>query len=149
MANHLLQKLLLVVDRSQSSWIASEYAVRLAEQSHSHVLALFVVDLGALECVPEIQTRSNSEKTFEKQIIAQGTQYLKRLETLAKAKRVPFETLVLHGEFHVKVLETVEKQHPNLVVLGGWERTVLKKDYSTLQRQLIADIIDCPVLIVR
>jgi nucleotide-binding universal stress UspA family protein len=37
----------------------------------------------------------------------------------------------------------------DVIVLGGWHRTVTRKDVASVQRQLILDEADCPVIVVK
>jgi hypothetical protein len=35
------------------------------------------------------------------------------------------------------------------IVLGGWKRTIARKDVASIERQHILDQADCPVVVVK
>jgi nucleotide-binding universal stress UspA family protein len=62
---------------------------------------------------------------------------------------VPIEPVLRRGRFHKTILKEARELGASAVVIGGWRRSVTRKDATSVERQLILDQADCPVIVVK
>ncbi|NOY80831.1 MAG: universal stress protein [Kiritimatiellaeota bacterium] len=146
----LLGKLLLVVDGSKASTAAAQYAVRLARQTGGEIIAVYVVDTATMDYLTQMHIFIREEREeFERDMGQTGRRYLDYVQTLGKNHGVPVRTELRKGSFHQTVLRMAREQEIDAVVLGGWRHTITRKDTTSVERQLILDEVECPVIVVK
>lgn len=146
---HLLESLLLVVDGSEPSIAAANFAVRLAGEIGSQVIAVYVVDTATMDYLLQMQIFVREEREeFEQDLQRTGTRYLEYVTTLGKKAGVAVDTVLSRGRFHTMILQEARTRHVDAIILGGWRRSVTRKDATSVERQLILDQADCPVVVI-
>lgn len=147
---HLLARLLLVVDGSEPSIAAANVAMRLSVEFGSAVTAAYIVDTATMDYLLQMHIFVDDERLeFERDLEATGRRYLDYVKTIAANQHVEVETILRKGSFHKNILELSRTLGVDAIVLGGWKRTVTRKDSASVERQLILDEADCPVLVVK
>mgnify|MGYP006279873247 CR=1 FL=1 len=150
MAANLFNKILLVVDGSEPSIAAAHYAVKLAVQSGGDITAIYVVDTATMEYLTQMNIFIQEERSeFEKELEQTGRRYLDFVRTIAGKEGLEIETLIDNGTFHQVVLQTARQLASDVIVLGGWRRSITRKDTASVERQTILDQADCPVIVVK
>ena len=150
MSDNLLGKMLLVVDGSEPSIAAANYAVGLAAQTGARVTAVSVVDTATMEYLSQMRIFIDEERSeFEQDLERTGYRYLEYVRTIGHNHGIEIESLQLKGAFHQVILQQAREMAADVIVLGGWYQTVTRKDVGSKQRQLILDEAACPVLVVK
>jgi len=150
MSENLLDNMLLVVDGSEASIAAANYAVELAAQTGSRVTAVYVVDTATMEYLTQMRIFVSEERReFEQDLERTGQRYLEYVRAIGHKHGIAVETVQLRGAFHQTILQKAMQMNAAAIVLGGWHRTVTQKDVASVQRQLILDEAECPVIVVK
>ena len=147
---NLLGSLLLVVDGSEPSMEAARFAMNLAKQVGSRVTAVYVVDTATMDYLMQMRIFVTEERNeFEADIERTGRRYLEYVATIGRKQAVETETLQIKGRFHTVILQEARALHVDAIVLGGWRRSATRKDTTSVERQLVLDLADCPVIVVK
>ena len=150
MSDNLFAKILLVVDGSEPSIAAARYAVDLAVQSGGHVVAVYVVDTATMEYLMQMRIFVRDEREeFERDLGQTGDRYLEYVRTIGRNNGIAVETVKDKGTFHQRILTVARERGVDVIVLGGWRRSVMSKDAMSVERQLVLDESDWPVIIVK
>lgn len=146
----LLERILLVVDGSEPSVVAARFAVQLGAQLGTRITAAYVVDTATMDYL--LQTRifvSEEREEFEKDLERTGQRYLDYVTTIARNHGLSIETSLIKGSIHKTILDMARNLQVDAVVVGGWRRSITRKDATSVERQLILDDADCPVIVVK
>lgn len=150
MGDNLFSKILLVVDGSEASVAAAHYAVKLAVQTGGGLTAVYVVDTATMEYLTQMKIFVQEEREeFNRELEQTGRRYLDFVKTIAGNEGLEVDTVMDSGSFHQVVLQNARQQDMDVIVLGGWHRTVTRKDTASVERQLILDQAACPVIVVK
>ena len=145
-----LGKVLVAVDNSDASFAAAQFAIAMAAENGCAVAAVYVVDTESMDYLLNLKVLVSSEKdTLQDQLEASGRHLLGRLEAKAKEAGIGIETSLEHGVFHKIILAQAKSRGANAIVVGGWHRTITRKDRPSVERQLILDESECPVIVVK
>lgn len=143
-------RLMLVVDGSNASLAASDFAVAMAAEKGCSIIAVYVVDTATMDYLVNMRLLLTTERLgFEKQLEATGHRHLERVVKMAEPMGVKIETHMTRGIFHKSILHLAREHHADAIVVGGWQRTVTRKDYPSVERQAILDEAECPVIVVK
>lgn len=145
-----VRNILLVVDSSDAAVRAARKAIELAADLGAKVDAVCVVDTGTLRqlLTGKILVAEEMEE-FEDDLAVGGRKYLRMVEELATDYDVPLETHLLKGSWSPAILAEAKRIDADLVVLGGFKYSMVKRDLVCKQKQTVIDDAPCPVLIVR
>lgn len=145
-----LKRILLVVDGSQESEEATEFALRMAARLGSDLIAAYVVDTATMDYLQQLHIFVSEERAdLEESINVKGQSYLERTKRLAQAAGVRVETTVLRGRLHHVVLHFVRENQIDALVLGGRKGLYHDKDVSTVERELLLELAALPVIVVK
>jgi nucleotide-binding universal stress UspA family protein len=147
---NLLGFCLLVVDGSQPCITAANFAVELAKQTGSRITAVYVVDTATMDYLMQLRVFVKEEREeFEVDIERTGQRYLEYVTTIGRKHGVSVSTVLRKGRFHTAILQEARDLGVDAIILGGWRRSVTRKDATSVERQLILDLADCPVIVVK
>lgn len=145
-----IRKALLVVDGSQPSLDAAEFAVNFARQTNCHLCAAFVVDTATLDYLQQMHIFVSEEREeLEGDLKRKGKRYLAGVEELAKKYELSVDTYICQGRFHQVILKLARELEVDLIITGGWKHEIKQKDSSSIERQLVMDLAECPVIVVK
>jgi nucleotide-binding universal stress UspA family protein len=145
-----LEKLLLVVDGSEPSLAAARYAVTLATQLGSRLTAVYIVDTATMDFLTQTRIFVAEERDeFEHDLERTGQRYLEYVKTLAGKAGLGVDTVLGKGSLHRTVLQIATDRQVNAIVIGGFRRSIMRKDLPSVERQLILDEAECPVIVVK
>jgi nucleotide-binding universal stress UspA family protein len=146
----LFNKILLHVDGSDASMAAAAFAVDLAAAQNSQLTVVYVVDTATMEYLSQMRIFIKEEKDeFEKDLERTGGRYLEYVKTLAAKQGVEPKLKCMRGSIHQIILDQAREEAADVVIVGGWRRTVTRKDATSVERQLILDEAPCPVIVVK
>ncbi|MBT3376761.1 MAG: universal stress protein [Lentisphaerae bacterium] len=146
----LLRHVLLVVDGSEPSMAAARFSVQLAAQYDARITAVYVIDTATMDYLMQMHILVSDERQeFESDLNRTGNRYLDYVKTVGNNNGVEVETVLEKGSFHQQILKVARARDVDAIVVGGWRRTVTKKDAASVERQLILDEASCPVIVVK
>jgi nucleotide-binding universal stress UspA family protein len=149
-APELLASCLLVVDGSEPSIIAANFAVGLARQIGSRITAVYVVDTATMDYLMQLRVFVKEERDeFEADIERTGQRYLEYVSTIARKNGVTVDTILRKGRFHAVILKEARDLGVHAIIIGGWHRSVTRKDATGVERRLVLDLAECPVIVVK
>jgi nucleotide-binding universal stress UspA family protein len=144
------KKILAVVDNSDISIHAAEFAVNYADTQDADLYVVTVVDTDTINRLMKIKIFIEEEKEeFELDLERTAKKNLNYIKEMAESKKVDVKSFLLKGNIHKMVLRKAEDIDADLIVLGGWKLSIIKRDLLVRERQLILDEAKCCVIIVK
>jgi len=145
-----IRKALLVVEGSQPSVQATTFAIKLARQTGCELLAVAVVDTATLDYLLQLHIFVQDEREeLEQDLVHKGRRYLAGVEEEAKAAGISVRTHLCSGRWHQMILHLANDYQPDVIIIGGWKHEIKQKDTTSVERQLIMDLAECPVIVVK
>ena len=146
----LFDKILLHIDGSDASMAAAVFAVDLAAAQNSDLIVVYVVDTATMEYLSQMRIFIEEEKDeFAEDLERNGGRYLEYVKTLAGKQGIEPSLKCIRGSIHQVILDQARDEAADVVIVGGWRRTVTRKDATSVERQLILDEAPCPVIVVK
>ncbi len=150
MSKNLFEKMLLVVDGSEPSIAAANYAVQLAAQTGGKITAVYVVDTATMEYLTQMRIFIAEEREeFERDLQKTGERYLEYVSTIGRNHGVAVETVQRRGSFHQTIVQEARRMEADVIVMGGWRRSIMSKDTTSVERQLVLNETELPVLVIK
>jgi len=145
-----LQNILLYVDGSESSVLATRMAITMAKVYGSKLRAVYVVNENLLNELLKAKIFVKVEKMdYERDIEDDGKRYLDYVKKLAESKGVQLETILRKGVVYEEVLREVEEYGADLVIQGELGEVQSLKDSFYEEGERILRKVSCPVMVVR
>ncbi|MDR0403399.1 MAG: universal stress protein [Treponema sp.] len=150
MIKPLFSNIVVAVSGSDSSILASKYAIILAKLYHCRLSAVYVVDTATIRqlTLSKIFIQEESQE-YEKSLEANGERYLSFVEDLARAKGVKIEREMRKGAVYTEILSAAGERKADLILLGGWEKDRNARDIITHAHREIMVNAKCSVLLVK
>lgn len=150
MIKPLFQKILVLVNGSESSIQAVQYGILMSKLYRCAMKVVYVVDTATLKQLTLSKFFVTEESTeYEDSLRADGLRYLEYASDLANAKDVKIETELLSGAVWSETVSAADDYDANLILLGCAEKAdgggheVLRETY-----RLIMQNTPCSVLLV-
>jgi nucleotide-binding universal stress UspA family protein len=150
MIKPLFSNIVVAVSGSDSSILASKYAIVLAKLYRCRLSAVYVVDTATIRqlTLSKIFIQEESQE-YEKSLEANGERYLSFVEDLARAKGVKIEREMRKGAVYTEILSAAGERKADLILLGGWEKDRNARDIITQAHREIMVNAKCSVLLVK
>jgi nucleotide-binding universal stress UspA family protein len=150
MIKPLFSNIVVAVSGSDSSILASKYAIVLAKLYRCRLSAVYVVDTATIRqlTLSKIFIQEESQE-YEKSLEANGERYLSFVEDLARAKGVKIEREMRKGAVYTEILGAAAERRADLILLGGWEKDRNARDIITQAHREIMVNSKCSVLLVK
>ena len=149
MVKHTFSKILLLSEGSDVGMAASRAAIALAADEEAELIIMAVVDTHTLKQLLTNRIFVEEEmEQYEKDIESSSRKQVDYVGQLATKAGVDYRSEVVTGACHTAVLEEQVETGADLLVMGGYEATMIKGDLMAREKQLILDEITCPVLLV-
>ena len=150
MARSRVNHILVLVDGTDSSFHAADYAIDVAHALGARLTAMAVVDTDTLRQLLHIKILVDSEMDeLEKELQESGQHQLDEVRQRAMDKRVQFEDVLRSGNSEVIVPKELAQRGVDLLAMGGFPSDRVKYDLLARQRQQILDRAGCPILVVK
>ena len=144
-----ITNILLVVDGTESGVRAARFGVQLAAFHKASVAAVAVVDTATLKSLLTSSVLVESEmEEFDEELGASAQTNLNYASQLAKAAGVNLTPLLRKGSAHVIISDEIRDAQPDLLVMGSFTTSMIKRDLSARNRRLIVDDAQCPIVLV-
>ena len=145
-----LKRVMLVVDGSQAGDAATQFAFRFARRLNCTLTAVYVIDTATMDYLLQMHIFVSDERDdMEMALEAKGHSYLDRAVRLGENYGVPVETKIIRGAFHQAILQQARHMDAEAVIIGGWKRASHDKDTFSTERELVMDLANCPVIVVK
>lgn len=146
----LVENILVLVDGTEQSVTAAQYAIMLAKAVEAKVTALYVINTRALSDLVKAKIFLQAEQDeYNLDLQADADRYLGHVRELADRKGVKLETVKSSGTVHQEVRNEVAKRKVDLLVLGELAGVRSRRDefYDEAERALRS--VPCSVLVVK
>ncbi|MFA6814685.1 MAG: universal stress protein [Lentisphaeria bacterium] len=145
-----MSNVLLVVDGSNNSLTATQFAINYAQKTGCHLLAAFIIDTATMDYLQQMRIFIQDEREdLERDMEQKGVRYLERVKCMAENRNVSIETTLRRGRLHQTILQVARDGKIDAIILAGWKHEIQQKDSTSIERQLILDLADCPVIVVK
>lgn len=145
-----IRKLLVVVDGSKAANDALEYAIVMASGLGCELAVAFIIDTASMDILLQMNIFVSEERDdFEQELEHKGRRTLEAVRERCRQAGLRVETFLMKGCVHQVVLLAARKLSADTIVIGGWHNTSTRKDTTSVERQLILDQADCPVIVVK
>ena len=150
MADELaVENILLVVDGTESGVRASRFAARFAALHGAALTAMAVVDTATLKSLLRSSVLVEAEmEEFGGELETSARSHLDYAERLAREAGVRAEVVLKKGSVHSIIIDESRRLKPDLLVMGSFSTSMIKRDLTARERRLIVDEVQCPILLV-
>jgi len=146
----VVESILVLIDGTEGSVTAAQYAVLLAKATGARLTAMYVINTRALNDLVKARIFLQAEQDeYHLDLEADAERYLSHVRELAGRKGVAVETVKKSGTVHQEVRNEVGKRKVDLLVLGelGGVRSRRDEFYDESERALRT--VPCSVLVVK
>jgi len=145
-----VKHILVLVDGSEASSHAADFAIGLASMLRARLTAMAVVETETLRQLLYAQILSNHEMSeFEEELQASAERQTADIRERALRRHVEIEEVIVPGNSEELVPREVTERNVDLIALGGFHSRRATRDLLTRQRQQIVDHASCPVVVVK
>ena len=145
-----IQHILALVDGTEASFRAADFAITLAVALKAKLTAMAVVETETLRQLLNVNILSSIEiKEFEKELQLSSERQIADVHERAMRKRLVIDDLIVSGNSEEVIPREVEQRKVDLIALGGFQSNRASRDLLTRQRQQIVDHAACPVVVVK
>lgn len=147
---HPLERILLLVDAGDESFLAARYAVALAEAYGAQLYAVYVVDEKTLGDLSLARIFVEEEvRELSRELEEDGHKYLRAIERMALQHDVAMKAHLRRGTPHREVFDEAVDTRANAIVLGDIEVPLSVRDAFGNEFEMILWTAPCPVIVVR
>jgi len=145
-----IKKILVVINGTEQSYIASLYAVYLATLMKCELIGMYVINEKALNDLLKVKIFIDEEKVdYEKDMEKDADRYLSQFEQTAGKKNISLVKAVKKGSVHEEVVKYVKDEEVDLVVIGELKKIVSVKDVAYDEMERVLRVAKVPVLVAK
>ena len=143
-------KILVYIDGTEQSITAAQYAICLASFFDAELIALYVVNIRAMEDLLKARIfLKDEEMEYERDMESDAERYLNHVNELAVQKGVSIVRKSLRGSVHKEIVDVVKQEGVDLLVIGELARIRSRRDEFYDEAERAMRIVPCAVLIVK
>ena len=144
------KSILLVVETSDSDIRAAEIALEMAANLDTPIVGVAVIEIDTLKQLLRSRVLVPDEMNeLAGELEVAGKRQMDYISSQARIRKVKFDPVIAKGALSSAILDEQHKRGSDLVVMGGFTYTMLKRDINLRQKQLIIDQCPCPILLVK
>lgn len=144
--NHLL----LVVEGSEGAPAAARIAIALARRLECRLTAIYVVDTATMDYLLQLRIFVREEREeFERDLEQSGRRSLDAVVAQGRENGVDVQAVMHKGRFHTIILREARALKVDAIVVAGWSHSIMHKDAASVERQLVLEQAECPVLVIK
>jgi nucleotide-binding universal stress UspA family protein len=145
-----IRRILVLVDGTEESITAAQYAILLAGASGAELIAAYVINTRALNDLLKTRIFVEAEdQEYEQDLKSDADRYLKHVKDLAENKSVPVQTVTASGSVHQEVVKLVREHEVDLLVIGELAHAKSRRDEFYNESERAMRSVGCSVLIVK
>ena len=143
-------KILVYIDGTEQSITAAQYAICLASFFDAELIALYVVNIRAMEDLLKARIFLKDEQVeYERDMESDAERYLNYVNELAVQKGVSIVRKSLRGSVYKEIVDLVKEEQVDLLVIGELARIRSRRDEFYDEAERAMRIVPCSVLIVK
>jgi nucleotide-binding universal stress UspA family protein len=143
-------KILAYIDGTEESVTAVQYAICLASFYHADLIALYVINIRAMEDLLKAKIFLKDEQVeYEHDMEADAERYLNYANELALRKGVSLTKKSSRGSVHKEIINTLQEEEIDLLVIGELARIRSRRDEFYDETERAMRTAPCSVLIVK
>jgi nucleotide-binding universal stress UspA family protein len=128
----------------------AKYAIYLAKVLHARLVALYVVDESSVNDLLRNRIFVEVEaREYERELKDQGSVILERVGRMAESKGVAFESKLLSGIVHRRIVDTVRECGADILVMGRIKEIKSMKEVFYDEGERIFRESPCAVAVVQ
>jgi nucleotide-binding universal stress UspA family protein len=145
-----VKHILVLVDGTEASFRAADFAIALAYALQAKLTAMAVVETETLRQLLNVKILSKVEMgEFEKELHSSSERQIAEVHERALRKKLVIDDVIVEGNSEEVVPREVATRQVDLIALGGFQSNRASRDLLTRQRQQIVDHTVCPVVVVK
>lgn len=142
-------KILLIVDGTESGTRAARFATQFAALHRAKITAVATVDTITLKSLLKSSILAEAEMMeFDQELESSAQTHLNYVGQLCRENQSECELVLRKGAAHAVVSEESRKISPDLLIMGTFTSTMIKRDLNARARRLIVDEATCPILLI-
>lgn len=145
-----INRIMVYIDGTEPSVTAAQYAICLASFSGAELIALYVVNLRAMEDLLKAKIfLTDEEAEYERDLEADAERYLNYVGELAAKKGVTLVKKHSKGSVHKEIIDAINDEQVDLLVIGELSRIRSRRDEFYDEAERAMRTAPCCVLIVK
>jgi len=140
-----IKRILVPTDGSDPSMRAAEFAIKLAEQFNSEIVAIYVIDRLILEEITRVQDRRELEEGIKKK----AERCLNYIIRSAEKKGLRARSIIVEGQPHDQIVRHAESLRADIIVIGSKGRRGMNRILIGSVAERVIEYAPCPVLVIR
>lgn len=145
-----VQHILVLIDGTEASFNAADFAIALACSLGAKLTAMAVVETETLRQLLNVNILSKVEMNeFESELHLSAERQLAEVRERSRCRKLVIEDVILEGNSEEVVPREVEARKVDLIALGGFQSNRASRNLLTRQRQQIIDHAVCPVVVIK
>jgi nucleotide-binding universal stress UspA family protein len=145
-----IKKILVYIDGTEQSITAAQYAICLSKVTGAELIALYVVNVRALNDLVKTKIFIESEQAeYQRDLHADAERYLNHVKNLARSKGVVIETESKSGTPYMEVKNVISEKKIDLLIIGELSRIRSRRDEFFNEAERAMRNAPCSVLIVK
>jgi nucleotide-binding universal stress UspA family protein len=145
-----IKKILVYIDGTEQSITAAQYAICLSKVTGAELIALYVVNVRALNDLVKAKIFIESEQAeYQRDLHADAERYLNHVKNLARSKGVVIETESKSGTPYMEVKNVISEKKIDLLIIGELSRIRSRRDEFFNEAERAMRNAPCSVLIVK
>jgi len=145
---HMLKKILIATDGSETSMRAAKMAVSIGKASGASLTAVYVLDVHRLAQLPGYAAMPGIKDNLMELMLKEGGEALEEIGDMARDANVAYERVVVEGDPGEELLKLCREPGFDLVVLGSVGRGVLTRLLLGSVAERVVRHSPVPVLVV-
>jgi nucleotide-binding universal stress UspA family protein len=144
------RKILVYIDGTEESITAAQYAICLASFFGAELIALYVVNIRAMEDLLKARIfLKDEEMEYERDMESDAERYLNHVNQLAVQKGMSIIRKSLRGSVNKEIVDTVKAEDVDLLVIGELARIRSRRDEFYDEAERAMRTVPCSVIIVK
>lgn len=136
-----LQKFLVPIDGSKTSFKGLDTAIDLAKQSGAHITCVYV-----LEILPEFHT--SFTRKVEHQMASDAGKLLDKAKKMCDENNIPYDDTLLHGKPGQRITSFAKNHSYDLIIIGSRSKGIASRLLLGSVSNYVVHKCKMPVIIV-
>ena len=143
--NRFINRILVPTDGSDPSIRAADYAIKLAKQFDSEIIAIYVIDRLILEEVSKIHERH----VLEEEIKSKAQRCLNYVVNSAEKEGLKATSILVEGQPHDQIIQHARNLKADMIIMGSRGRRGTERILIGSVAERVIEYAPCPVLVLR
>ncbi|SRR5579883_823198 len=143
-----INKILLPIDGSDTSFKAARYAIKMASQNGASIFCIYVIEIPTYGLYGSVGATA---PTYYNEVVKSADEWFEEVKEVAQKSGVKIKTESLMNASSVpdSIVNYAAKNNIDIIVMGTRGRTGVKKLFLGSVASAVVSHAHCPVLVVR